>query len=109
VTFHSLVLLQAWVDEFTALHADAGADIRVIVQDAGDGADTGLVEMRMSTAPTVTTIEPESVGADRWVVAFEARESPVRMDSASVQQLSRELALVSELCAFLEAKAGTSD
>jgi hypothetical protein len=79
----------------------------VIVQDGDGGADTGLVEVRMLNASTVTTIEPESVGSPRWLATFEARDEPIRMDADMILALSQELALVSELCAFLEGRAAT--
>jgi len=105
ITYHTLATLQGWIDEFTDLHAPFASEVSVLIQDGADGADTGLVEIRMVNATTVTTIEPESVGSNRWVTIFDAREDALRLDAKAVMWLSRELATVSELCSFLERKA----
>ena len=105
ITYHTLPTLQGWIDEFTDLHAPFVSEVVVLIQDGEDGADTGLVEIRMVNASTVTTIEPEFVGSNRWVTVFDARDEPLRLDAKTVMWLSRELATVSELCSFLERKA----
>lgn len=105
ITYHTLPTLQGWIDEFTDLHAPFVSEVVVLIQDGEDGADTGLVEIRMVNATTVTTIEPEFVGSNRWVTVFDARDEPLRLDAKTVMWLSRELATVSELCSFLERKA----
>lgn len=105
ITYHTLPTLQGWIDEFIDLHAPFVSEVVVLIQDGDDGADTGLVEIRMVNATTVTTIEPEFVGSNRWVTLFDAREDPMRLDAKTVMWLSRELATVSELCSFLERKA----
>lgn len=105
ITFHTLSTLRGWIDEFSEVHAPVVSEIKVLVQDGDSGADTGLVEIRMVNATTVTIIEPEFVGSNRWVTIFDARNEPLRLDCHAVMWLARELATVSELCAFLEKKA----
>jgi hypothetical protein len=50
-------------------------------------------------------VQPEAPYSQTWVVTMEARDEPVVLDSAGLMNLSSELAVVSALCAFLQAKS----
>ncbi|MFE5670210.1 hypothetical protein ACFQ58_01245 [Agromyces sp. NPDC056523] len=103
--FRSLRTIQSWLDEFDQLGYHFGGDLRVIQQDGADGADTGLVSVRLVNAATVITIQPEVLGAPSWKVTMEPRDETVTMDAPAVLNLAAELAVVSALCAFLQAKS----
>ncbi|TPW78225.1 hypothetical protein FJ657_05530 [Schumannella soli] len=104
--FRSKTTLEAWVEEFALLGYPQASQVRVIVQDAGDG-DTGLVAVTLTDATTVTYIQPIVVGSPRWVVTFEAREEQLELAAADVARLSADLAVVSALCAFFQAKSAS--
>jgi hypothetical protein len=103
--FRSMSTIQSWLDEFAQLGYRFGGDLKVIQQDGADGADTGLVAVRLVNASTVITIEPEVREGPVWLVNMEPRESTVTMDAPSVLNLAAELAVVSALCAFLQEKS----
>lgn len=103
--FRSQHTLEAWLDEFGRLGYPLGTSLKVIQQDGDGGADTGLVGVALGSSPTGAYIQPERVGSTRWVVTFEPRDTPVVLDSAALMHLSSELATVSALCAFLQAKS----
>ena len=77
------------------------------VQDGEDGANTGLVIVRLSHAPTGVFIQPASQDASEWVATMEPREETLVLDPAGLLDLSAELAAVSDLCAYLEEKSRT--
>ena len=103
--FRSLRTLESWLDEFGQLGYRFGGEVKVIQQDGADGADTGLVSVRLVDAVTIITIQPEIREAARWVVTMEPRESTVTLDAPSVLNLAAELSVASALCAFLQAKS----
>lgn len=103
--FRSLRTIQSWLDEFEQLGYRFGGELKVIQQDGADGADTGLVSVRLVNASTVITVQPEVREAPVWMVTMEPRESTVTMDAPSVLNLAAELAVVSALCAFLQEKS----
>lgn len=103
--FRSKVTLESWLEEFRTLGLPIAGGIRVIGQDGDEGANTGLVAVRLLNASTETYIEPVVQGDIRWVVTMEPREDAVVLDAAGVQSLSEELATVSALCAFLQRKS----
>jgi len=76
-----------------------------MVQDGDGGADTGLVTFQLDHASTVVFIQPATQDASGWVATMEPREEAVVLDAPGLLELSAELAAVSELCAFLEAKS----
>ena len=103
--FRSLRTLESWLAEFGDLGYRFGGEVKVIQQDGSDGADTGLVAVRLVDAVTVITIQPEIRGAARWVVTMEPRDSAVTMDAPTLLNLAAELSVASALCAFLQAKS----
>ena len=103
--FRSLRTLESWLAEFGDLGYRFGGEVKVIQQDGADGADTGLVAVRLVDAVTVITIQPEIRGAARWVVTMEPRDAAVTMDAPTLLNLAAELSVASALCAFLQAKS----
>lgn len=95
--------LEAWIEEFRAFGYTLA--VKVIPQDGSLGRDTGLVGITMMNAQTVTYIEPETTGGNKWRITFEPRETELRLDAGGALRLSTELAMVSSLCAFLETKS----
>lgn len=105
--FRSQRTLELWVDEFNALGHPLGGVVRVIVQDGNDGANTGLVWIRLGNAPTGAFIQPVSEDGTVWAVTFEPRDEPVTVSAVDVLALSRELKTVSLLCQYLEDRSRT--
>jgi hypothetical protein len=103
--FRSRRTLEAWLEEFSQLGYPIAGSLRVMDQDSADGEDTGLVGVSLRYAATVTYLQPDAPYSTRWVVTMEPRETPVVLDSAGLLNLSTELATVSALCAFLQAKS----
>lgn len=103
--FHSRQTLESWLTEFTELGYPLNGSLKVIEQDGEAGADTGLVGITLAHANTITYVQPESLGSTRWVVTMEPRDTAVVLDPAGLLNLSAELATVSALCAFLQAKS----
>jgi hypothetical protein len=103
--FRSLHTIEGWLDEFRQLGYPLSASMKVIQQDGEHGSNTGLVGVTLSNAGSTSYIQPDAIGSTRWMVTFEPRDSAITLDPAGVMQLSAELATVSALCAFLEAKS----
>ncbi|MCW3493208.1 hypothetical protein [Microbacterium sp. SSM24] len=103
--FRSLETLEEWLAEFRTLGYPIAGSLKVMQQDADPGADTGLVGVRLANAATVTYLQPEAPYSPRWVVTMESREEPVVLDSGGLMNLAGELAMISALCAFLQAKS----
>ena len=108
--YRSRHTLEAWLEEFEQLGYPIAGSLRVMAQDSDDGEDSGLVGVQLAHASTVTYLQPDGPYSTRWVVTMEPREVAVVLDSAGLLNLSAELATVSALCAFLQAKsAGVED
>ena len=103
--FRSLTTLRAWVDEFAELGHVPPGTLKVIQQDGGDGANTGLVAVRFENASTLGYVQPERAGSITWMVTLEPRESALTIDAASVRDLADELTRLSALCDFLQEKS----
>ncbi|GAB3401065.1 hypothetical protein GCM10027515_09310 [Schumannella luteola] len=103
--FRTKPLLESWVEEFDGLGYGADERIRVIEQDGSEGADTGLITVSLNDASTVIYLQPVAPGDPRWVINFEGRDDTFALTPAETSRLSAELAMVSTLCAFLEAKS----
>ncbi|GLJ81020.1 hypothetical protein [Microbacterium imperiale] len=101
--FRSKQTLDAWIEEFQQFGYSLA--VKVIPQDGSSGRDTGLVGITMMNAQTVTYIEPDVPGGNKWRITFEPRETELRLDAGGALRLSTELAMVSALCAFLETKS----
>lgn len=105
MAFRNLETLESWLAEYRAQGKPLADSARVMVQDGDGGANTGLVFFQLGHAPTGVFIQPATQEATGWVATMEAREENLVLDAAGVLELSAELAAVSELCAFLEAKS----
>ena len=105
MAFRSLETLESWLAEYRALDRARAGSARVVVQDGDGGANTGLVTFQLDRASTVVFIQPETQDGTTWVATMEPREESVVLDAPGLLELSAELAAVSELCAFLEAKS----
>jgi hypothetical protein len=103
--FRNATTLQRWLDEFLAVEHRGEGSVRVMEQDGSDGADTGLVSVRLNNASTVTYIHPEGAGSTTWLVTMEPRETPVVLEATAVAELAEELDTVAKLCAFLQRKS----
>ncbi len=103
--FRSQRTIAGWLEEFRALGHPTSATVTVMQQDGDEGADTGLVGVRLTYAPTVIYIEPDAAPSTTWRVTLEAREDTAVLDAAAVASLASELSVVAELCVFLEAKS----
>ncbi|CAH0214840.1 hypothetical protein [Microbacterium sp. Bi128] len=103
--FRTIATLQSWVDDFRALGYDDAEILRVIPQD-DDDSDAGLIAARLRSVSTTFYVAPgtetDSAG---WAVTFEPRENAAPLGSARVLALSGELAMLSALCTFLQARA----
>jgi len=105
MAFRNLETLESWLAEYRELGKPLGAAARVMVQDGDGGANTGLVAFHLGHAPTGVFIQPAAPDSGRWVATMEARNEDLVLDAAGLQALSDELAALSELCCFLEAKS----
>lgn len=103
--FRSMAMLEAWLQEFEQLGYTIPGAIYVAKQDGDEGANTGLVRVKMLNASTETYIQPEVQGAVRWTATFERREEELTLTASQAHALAQELSLISALCAFLQAKS----
>ncbi|WP_125131257.1 hypothetical protein [Microbacterium sp. 10M-3C3] len=105
MTFLTIATLEEWIDQFRALGYAVPDDVRVVPQDGGEGADTGLVVATLDSVPTKLYIQPVEVGSLDWCVTFEPRAEASATNAATVMGIATELMVISALCAFLEARA----
>jgi hypothetical protein len=105
MNFRSRDTLQAWLTEFQQLDYPSDRTLRVIEQDGADGADTGLVALQLAGGLSAY-VQPDR--DDTWVLTFEHGEESFELDAATISRLSSELATVSALCGFLQAKSTTT-
>ncbi len=104
--FRTTATLQTWIDDFRALGYDDAGILRVIPQDSEDDSDTGLIAARLRSVSTTFYVAPDTEpGSSGWAVTFEPRETAAPLGSARVLALSGELAMLSALCTFLQARA----
>jgi hypothetical protein len=80
--------------------------MRVLIQDASEGDDPGLVRIVLVNATTTTTtiLGPDQDDASQWIVVLEPREEELRLTSARMAELADELLVVSELCDYLASR-----
>lgn len=103
--FRSQRTLDSWLAEFRDQGHPVAGSLKVMEQDGHEGANTGLVGVRLANASTVTYIQPERPYAVKWVVTLEARDEALVLDAGAVRALADELSVVAALCDFLEAKS----
>lgn len=89
------------------VEARGGAEtVRVVLQEAHDGQDTGLVIVPLAHAPNTVWIEPRPTGDDlKWHVVIEQSDGVLDVTSFELNALTHELQIAAELCAFLEEKS----
>jgi len=103
--FRNMETLESWLDEFRDLGYIVVGSVEVIPQDGDGGANTGLVTFHFTNASTPTSIQPGDENPARWVATMEPRDGSVVLDAPKLLELSGELAMLSALCAFLQAKS----
>jgi hypothetical protein len=103
--FRNMDTLESWLEEFRGLGYTVIGSVGVIPQDGDDGANTGLVTFHFTNASTPTSIQPGLDDPTRWVATMEPRDGSVVLDAPKLLELSGELAMLSALCAFLQAKS----
>ncbi|MFS0794659.1 hypothetical protein [Microbacterium sp. 1P10AE] len=104
--YRTITTLQSWIDDFRALGYDDAGTLRVIPQDSEGDSDTGLIAAQLRSVSTTFYVAPETEpGTTGWAVTFEPRETAAPLGSARVLALSGELAMLSALCTFLQARA----
>lgn len=106
--FRNLATLESWIAEFRDLGYETAGSVKVIVQDGDDGADTGLVGVRLAYASTAVYLQPATDARGRWEATMEPRDEAVVLDAAGLLRLSSELAVLSALCTFLQTKSQVS-
>ena len=92
------------MQEFVATRG-AGERIDVILHDAGEGHDTGLVIVPLSDASTTIFMQPAQPGHHRWRITLEPRHDTAVLDHHRLNALAMELLVAAELCAYLEARS----
>lgn len=102
--FRSGELLRTWVAEFESAHPPQNVTIRVIPQDGDEGADTGLVGVRLLNSPAEIYIEPPAVAEDEWIATFEPREEFVHLKTGQVVLMAEAVGELAAVCAFLQEK-----
>lgn len=104
--YRTMTTLQSWIEDFRALGYDDAGILRVIPQDADGDSDTGLIAAQLRSVSTTFYVAPDiEPGSTGWCVTFEPRDTAAPLGSARVLALSGELAMLSALCAFLQARA----
>lgn len=103
--YRSMKVLQAWVDEFLELGLAGESTIRVLPQDGDEGADTGLVGVRLHHAPTEIYLQPPDADVSAWTVTFEPREDLVRLATPELEHLAVGMTTLASLCRFLQEKS----
>ncbi len=104
--FRTMGTLQGWIDDFRALGYDDAEILRVIPQDGDEGEDAGLIAARLRSVSTTFYVAPGADhGSTEWAVTFEPREDAAPLPAGKVMALAGELATLSALCAFLQARS----
>ncbi len=104
--FRTMTTLQAWVDDFRALGYGDAEMLRVIPQEAEDDADAGLIAAQLRSVSTTFYVAPGNEhGSTEWAVTFEPREDAAPLPAGRVMALASELATLSALCSFLQARS----
>jgi hypothetical protein len=103
--FRSKETLEGWLAEYTEIGRGPVGGFEVLRQDGFDGADTGLMVVRLRHAATDVYMQPVAPGDPRWEVAFGARPNEFSLDTEGVLGLANELVAAASLCIFLERKS----
>lgn len=95
-------ILAGWVDDFVAAGNAHGAALDVIVQDADDDGDTGLVIMRLRKAEAIVYMQPRGTNDPLWEMTLTGRPEDVTMNPYDLGSLGAELVVAANLCTFLQ-------
>lgn len=106
MAFQSRDVLTGWIADFER-RGHPPVDARVLEQDGSQGADTGLVAVRV-TGGLALYLQPVAPDSGRWSVTIESREEAVELSSSEVTALAGDLTTVTALCEFLEARSTES-
>ena len=99
---HSKKTLEHWVAEFVEARGGAEA-VHVVVQEAENNRDTGLVIVPLKNAPNTVWIEPRPAGDElNWHIVIEQSDGAWDLTSFELNALTHELQIAAELCAFLQ-------
>ncbi|MET0989178.1 MAG: hypothetical protein ABWY54_00880 [Glaciihabitans sp.] len=104
MSFRTKELLEEWLDEFRSDRNDCD-NVTVLMQDGGDGADTGLVYVPLTYAVTDVYMQPVAIGDPHWAIGFGSRSTSFDLKPDELRVLAEELAVASVLCEFLERKS----
>jgi hypothetical protein len=104
MSFRTKETLERWLDEFRAGRNDSD-HITVLLQDGGDGADTGLVYVPLTNAATDVYMQPVAIGDPQWTIGFGSRDNTFDLTPAQLRGLTTELSVAATLCEFLERKS----
>lgn len=104
--FRSKETLEEWLDEFRTTR-EGGALISVLLQDGGEGEDTGLVVVQLRNEDTEIYMQPRSLDDERWSISFGMRGETLELDAAQLHGLAAELEVAASLCQFLQEKSLT--
>ena len=103
--FRTKETLERWTAEFVAPGHPTDGVIDVLMHEGEPGEDTGLVVVRLRNATTEVHLEPTAPGSPTWHVIFGPRDTYFALGVDGLRDLSNELAIAAELCAFLELKS----
>lgn len=105
--YRTQAVLQNWLEEFRS----GGHEVHghVALQDGSDGADTGLVIVRLMNATTEMFMQPVAPGDQRWEITLQARANDVVVTPEQLEELSAELQRAAALCRFLREKSAQHD
>lgn len=103
--FRSKATLERWLAEYTETGRGPVGGFEVLAQDGYDGADTGLMVVRLRHATTEVYMQPVAPGDPHWEVAFGPRPSELSLDTEGLLGLANELVAAAALCIFLERKS----
>ncbi|KEP75999.1 hypothetical protein HR12_15380 [Microbacterium sp. SUBG005] len=102
---HSKKVLEHWVAEFVDARGGAEA-AHVVVQEAEDDRDTGLVIVPLENVANSVWLEPRAVGDElTWHVVIEQFNGVWDLTSFELNALTHELQIAAELCAFLQERS----
>ncbi|MFB2582724.1 hypothetical protein ACEXQD_15870 [Herbiconiux sp. P15] len=103
--FRTKETLEKWAAEFVSPGKPIEGVVDVLMHDGDPGEDTGLVVVRLRNATTEVHLEPTAPGSPTWHVIFGPRDTYFALGVAGLRELSEELAVAADLCAYLELRS----
>lgn len=98
-------LLESWVSHFVSENSARAMAIDVAVQDGSEGRDTGLVVVRLNYGGVEVFMQPTSLDSTTWETTLTARPGELTLSPYELSSLAAEVAVASNLCAFLQFKS----